>query len=120
MKKIFILFIAILLIFNGSVFAQLTGDEETSVRPIAEVMNVPDDTWVTVEGYVLKQMQKDRYLFKDNTGEIAVEIKRDLWEKKRVDPKTKVRIYGKVDLIRMGTSDIGIRIIMVETIDVIK
>lgn len=57
-------------------FAQYTGPGSTQVaRTVAEVLqDVRDDRPVELSGHIIRQTGRERYVFKDSTGEIAVEI----------------------------------------------
>ena len=56
-----------------------------------------DDAKVTLEGYLVKQLREEIYIFKDDTGEIEVEIDDEVFRGENVTPKIKVRIIGEVD-----------------------
>lgn len=108
MKK---LFLASFLIASTAVAqAQFTGGTATTtedvvlVSPfvtsnISAVRQMPNDTYVTVEGNIVQQQgrDKEKYLFKDATGEILVEIDDKLWKGQAITPETKVRILGELD-----------------------
>lgn len=108
MKK---LFLASFLIASTAVAqAQFTGGTATAtedvvlVSPfvtssISAVRQMPNDTYVTVEGNIVQQQgrDKEKYLFKDATGEILVEIDDKLWKGQAITPETKVRILGELD-----------------------
>ncbi len=70
-------------------------------QSVAEVKNLADDTYVTLEGrligYKKEGKRSDDYRFEDSTGEILVEIDDDLWQGQRVTPETKVKILGEFD-----------------------
>lgn len=63
------------------------------------VGTLPNDTYVTVEGYIVQQQgrDKEKYLFKDATGEILVEIDDKLWKGQAITPETKVKVLGELD-----------------------
>src|SRR5690606_30576204 len=56
--------------------AQYTGPGSMQVpRTVAEVLqDARDDTPVELTGYIIRQSGRERYVFKDSTGEITVEI----------------------------------------------
>jgi uncharacterized protein (TIGR00156 family) len=67
------------------------------VVPVTTVNDMEDDTKVILEGYLIKQIRDEHYIFKDNTGEIEVEIDDEDFRGANVTPKTKLRISGEVD-----------------------
>lgn len=94
--------------------AQFTGEKMTESTPaitfvspfvtstVADVRQMADDTYVTVEGNIIEQQGKDheKYLFKDATGEIIVEIDRKVWRGQPITPDVKVKILGELDQSR--------------------
>ncbi len=87
-----------ILAFTTIAFAGFDGPGATSrVEPVKSVKEMGDDTKVTMEGYLIKQIGEEHYIFKDNTGEIEVEIDDEDFRGAKVTPKTKVRIVGEVD-----------------------
>lgn len=75
------------------------GFVDAAARPlsVAEVQKLSDDTYVTMTGYLTKQLGDDEYLFSDGTDTITVEIDDKDWRGLRVTPKDKIIINGKVD-----------------------
>ncbi len=67
------------------------------VVSVASVNDMGDDAKVILEGYLTKQIKDEHYIFKDNTGEIEVEIDDEDFRGEKVTPKTKIRITGEVD-----------------------
>ena len=65
--------------------------------PIFKKTRKGDDTNVTLEGYLVKKTKEEHYLFKDDTGEIEIEIDDEDFRGQQVAPQTKVRIIGEVD-----------------------
>lgn len=57
-------------------FAQYTGPGSTQVaRTVAEVLeDARDDRPAELSGHIIEQTGRERYRFKDSTGEITVEI----------------------------------------------
>lgn len=56
-----------------------------------------DDQLATLEGYIVQQVKHEKYMFRDSTGEMLVEIDDEVFKGQRVDPKTKVRIDGELE-----------------------
>ena len=83
---------------SGGAFAQFAGgptNHATTVKNLLE--NGRDDQLVVLEGYVVDQVRRKDYTFKDETGTIRVEIKDRVFAGQRVDPKTKVRLEGEFE-----------------------
>ena len=83
---------------SGGAFAQFAGgptNHATTVKNLLE--NGRDDQLVVLEGYIVDQVRRKDYTFKDETGTITVEIKDRVFAGQRVDPKTKVRLEGEFE-----------------------
>jgi uncharacterized protein (TIGR00156 family) len=52
---------------------------------------------VTLEGFVVKHLRRNYYMFRDATGEMRAEIDRHLWRNRRVTSETPVRLIGEID-----------------------
>lgn len=55
------------------------------------------DALVKVQGYIVKQLNTDTYLFKDETGTVKVEIDKYRLPHSPFDEKTEIIIIGEVD-----------------------
>lgn len=65
---------------------------------VAEVLKNPvDDAPVTLQGKLLRQVGKEKYIFSDGTGEIRVDIDAELFAGRRIDENTTVRLRGEVE-----------------------
>lgn len=67
---------------------------------VVEVKNysvMQDDTPVVLVGRITRAIGSDHYTFKDNTGEITIEVDNEDWRGVNVSPQSKIRIYGEVD-----------------------
>lgn len=79
------------------VSAGFVSEEQRNVISVENIMRMKDKSFVTMEGYIVKQIGKEKYLFKDNSGEIVVELDDKLLYNITVTPKTKVKISGEVE-----------------------
>ena len=61
------------------------------------ISDMKDDTKVTIEGYIVEQINVNHYLFKDDTGDIKVEIEDKVFRGINVTPETQIRLIGEVD-----------------------
>ena len=67
------------------------------VSTVADVLQMKNDTMVSVRGKIQKQVKKNKYLFSDDTGSVIVEIKPKTWRGLDVGPNDAVHISGEVD-----------------------
>ena len=70
---------------------------DSAIKTVEQVKDEWDDAWVTVRGHIVKKLSKDKYLFKDSTGEIVVEIDSEYWMGVEVDENDVVELSGEVD-----------------------
>ena len=73
------------------------SDVDSTIKTVSQVKDEQDDAWVTVKGNITKKLSKDKYLFKDSTGEIVVEIDSKYWQGVEVSEKDVVELSGEVD-----------------------
>lgn len=88
--------------------AQFVGGP-TAVTTVKNVLdNAHDDQLVILEGFLTKQVRHEKYMFRDATGEILVEVDDEVFQGQRVDPKTKIRIEGEFEneLLQKGEVDV--------------
>ncbi|KLV04023.1 protein YgiW precursor [Photobacterium aquae] len=96
MKKI--VATSLLLLASNSVLAAFNGSQiQPIINTISEIKNAPDDTHVVLTGHIVQSLGNEIYLFKDNTGEIKVDIDFEDWMGQDVTPKDKVTIRGEID-----------------------
>jgi len=109
MKKSLIL--ASLLLASTSVFAEFIDTTTQTVQTqkggfigssiskstVAQAKTLSDDTPIILEGNIVKHLGKDKYLFRDQTGDITVEIDNDEWNGVTITSKDTIIIYGEVD-----------------------
>lgn len=92
------------LLVAAPVAAQYVGPSNVQPLPavkyhsVAEIVKKPvDDVIVELQGKLLRQVGKEKYIFSDGTDEIRVEIDDELLAGKRIDADTTVRIRGEVE-----------------------
>ena len=64
---------------------------------ISEALNLPDDAPVKISGKIQKSLGNEKYLFKDATGTIIIEIDEEEWNGVNATPETEIIIVGEVD-----------------------
>lgn len=74
--------------FNGPDIASTTVEQAKSLR---------DDSWVILEGNIVRKVGDELYEFRDRTGSINVDIDDKDWRGLTVSPQDRVRIEGEVD-----------------------
>ncbi len=106
---------AFLLAYPAS--AQFTGETTGSSRTPTTVQQAKSARIgrdVSLTGHIVKHLHRDHYLFRDNTGEMRVEIEPVKWRGRRISPEMTVRLRGEVDRDFRG------RYISVERMQVLK
>jgi len=74
----------------------------TAPITIYEARNLPNDSWVVLNGNIISALNTGRhnFLFQDATGEISVDIGPKEWRGLSVGVSDKVEIYGEVKFHR--------------------
>ena len=67
------------------------------VMTVADALKVSDDTPVKLAGKIEKSLGDEKYLFKDATGSVTVEIDNEDWRGVNVTPKDTIVIQGEID-----------------------
>lgn len=79
---------------NGGV--RFNGPVE--VTPVAELKGITfGETSTMVEGNILRQLEHDKFLFSDGTGEMVVELDDDIRLDQSIDDKTRLRLSGEFE-----------------------
>ena len=103
MKSYVSLLIGLLLLSSTS-FAEFTGPSATGrISTVEDARNAPVHTYVTVTGNIVAHLREDYYTFRDETGEVRVEIEPPVWRNRKIGPDTKVRLVAEVDRNAAGT-----------------
>jgi len=86
-------------LFSMSAFAAFVGPGATSIQTITakEALELADDSKVALQGTLVKQTAEEHYLFKDQSGEVMVEIEDEDFRQVTVTPQDNVRITGEID-----------------------
>ena len=77
-----------------------SDNRQAVVTTVAAANKAPLDTPVRLEGQIQRQVARERYLFGDATGTIAVEIDDDDLPRESFNESTTLRIEGEVDRSR--------------------
>ncbi len=81
---------------NAPAMGGFTGPA-TAPNTVAQAKKMWDDTPVVLRGNIVNSLGGEYYTFRDQSGEIMVEIDHDVWWGVQVDPKDTVEIYGEVE-----------------------
>jgi uncharacterized protein (TIGR00156 family) len=97
MKRILVmLFLSAFLATSAS--AQFVGPSSSRhLTTVEQAQTARRGQDITLEGFVVKHLRGNYYMFRDATGEIRAEINRHLWRNRKVTSKTLVRLIGEVD-----------------------
>lgn len=68
-----------------------------AVTTVENAKTFSDDTWVTLRGKIEQRIGGDRYVFRDASGTVNVDIDRKRWNGQTVAPQDTVEIQGEVD-----------------------
>ena len=97
---------AILALSTTSAFAGFNGNttpnggfqsDTQSAISVKQALKAADNSMITLEGNITQQIDDDEFWFTDGTGQIRVEIERQVWNGLNVGPNDKIRIFGKLD-----------------------
>lgn len=72
-------------------------DSTVSVITVKQLAKMRDNSVATIRGNIVKRLSDDKYLFKDATGQIMVEIDYKYWAGLTVNSKDTLELSGKVD-----------------------
>lgn len=101
MRRLF----SLLMFLAAAVPAYAAFDGPGALRPVqnaTEAKNAAEDSPVVLEGNIIRQIRDERYIFRDASGEIVVEIDDDIIGNRTVTPRHKVRLAGKVEKEKNG------------------
>ena len=88
----------------------IKGSEDAKESTVKMAINNDRNSWVTLEGNIIKKTAENHYIFRDKTGVIAISLKDDKWNGQKVTPKDLVSISGRL------TKEKGNTVIQVEQI----
>jgi uncharacterized protein (TIGR00156 family) len=97
-KRLSVLVFCFSAMFATAAVAQFTGPS-ASARPatVAEALDARLGSNVTLTGHIVSHQRDDYFTFRDDTGEIRVEIDRRTWGGREVTPEHRVRLAGEIE-----------------------
>lgn len=119
MKKIFLALITIFAsvqlanaqFTNNQNAGGFNGPRAPSMKTITvqQALDMSDDSIVVLEGKIANSLGDEKYLFKDNTGEVIIEIDDEDWHGVNVTPDTTLEIVGELDKEFMEKTKIDVK-----------
>lgn len=101
--------------FKGSVTGFKGPVSGSQAQNVAEALKLEDNARVSLVGNITSKLagSKNEYMFRDATGEIAVEIDNKVFRALGVEvtPETTVRISGKMDKDFAKNPEIEVRVL---------
>ena len=96
MKK---LLLALFILFTFSTFAFGEGfqDTQNTCTSVKDALKMNNNSYVKIQGNIVKRISDDKYTFKDSTGTMTVEIDKDKWQGKSVNQKDKLELSGEIE-----------------------
>ncbi len=64
---------------------------------VQEALKAKDDTFIGLEGKIVKALGDEEYLFSDGKNQIMIEIDDDIWRGLTVSEQDTIIIYGTID-----------------------
>lgn len=79
--------------------APVGGFQGPGIAPstVAQALEMSDETAVVLVGTIEKSLGNEKYLFKDTTGTVTIEVDNEDWKGLNVAPKDVIEIKGEVD-----------------------
>ena len=101
MKKILFTFLCLAITQNALAKEAKKGfvfiPENVVIETVENVKNKADETFVYMQGQIVKSLGDDKYAFTDKTGEIILEIDNDEFNGVTVTSGEFIEISGEVD-----------------------
>ncbi len=98
MKTKFLSVLAAVGIVCGAVAVNAgTTQSDKPISQVSAVQNMPEDSMVYVQGYLIQNLGNEMYTFQDDSGTITVEIDDDLLTPVAAMPNTLVWIAAEVN-----------------------
>ncbi|EPW5500772.1 YgiW/YdeI family stress tolerance OB fold protein [Vibrio vulnificus] len=91
---------AIALANNSSTVQGISFDDPVNVSVVSELLkdsNMFTEKDVVVEGTLVRQLNKDTYIFTDGSAEIQVELDDDIRFTQTINSNTRLRLFGEFE-----------------------
>ncbi|MCR5507004.1 MAG: NirD/YgiW/YdeI family stress tolerance protein [bacterium] len=83
--------------------------ESFEIVSVEKAKNSKDDTYVVLQGYIDRSLGDEKYLFRDETGTIKIEIEDKKFRGLTVYPDDFVQISGEVDKGWLSETEIEVK-----------
>ena len=114
-KNLNLISLAFILGLSGNASAQQTAGgfqgPGLSVATVAEALKASDDAVIKLSGKIEKSLGDEKYLFKDATGTITVEIDNEDWNGVTATPDSELIIEGEIDKDLFKDAEIDVNIV---------
>jgi uncharacterized protein (TIGR00156 family) len=89
--------------FTGPGSGTIPGQAQTVT--VSQAGSLPDNSLVILTGNIVQALGREKYTFRDATGDITIDIDRELWilTGLSISPNDRVEIGGKLDVERRRT-----------------
>lgn len=74
-----------------------TGPDTAQLVSVATALELPNDSLVKLQGYIVRSLGDEKYEFRDDSGAVTVEIDSDDWRGVEATPDVKVELLIEVD-----------------------
>jgi len=81
---------------------------------VSEAMKFPNNSWVILTGNIANALRDEKYTFNDSSGDIIIEIEREVWRGLSVGVSDSVEISGVLK-IKKGQISIDVKAIIKKT-----
>ena len=113
MKKILFTFLCLAITHNALAKEPKKGfifiPENVVIETVENVKNKADETFVYMQGQIVKSLGDDKYAFTDKTGEIVLEIDNDEFNGVTVTAGEFLEISGEVDKEMMKPTKVDVK-----------
>lgn len=82
---------------GGFITDDTSADEASNLTTVLNAKRTGDGTYVKLKGKIISKIGNEKYMFKDSTGTIQIEIDNDDWNGVKASPKDLVIIEGEID-----------------------
>lgn len=109
MKRLLYVLTPLILVFSQNALAQYIGPNAVLKTDLAQILADPvDDEYVKLQGYLIKKLSSDKYLFSDGEKQIRVEIDQFLFPTQPFDDKDLIEIEGEVEKDFLESAEIDV------------
>ena len=88
--------------------------DERATHTAAQALEAHDETPVVLVGRIVERIRDEQYRFRDESGEIRLDVGEEIWRGAQVGPETLVRVTGEID---RGLRSVDIWVHAIETVD---